>query len=210
MKRIDCFDELTKNELLDLITSYDEYVTEYYEEHTEGSPVCVAEYYDNEYQGKLKIGNKIYFGSTGVDDEDLQEWLDYTEKKIFVVKDIDTESELFWIEDCEYGISFNENWSKVTSKTEQIDNETFRILRENFESQINKEYGFNNIVDLVDDDKLLDHIIEFFADDFMYGEVFDLLCNELRDYQLKEVMELLGHDFVDLRELTDEEREKYY
>lgn len=44
-------ESLTKEELLELIKAYSDYVMEYYEEHDEGQyPVCVKEFYDYEYQ----------------------------------------------------------------------------------------------------------------------------------------------------------------
>lgn len=50
------FRELTKKELLDLISSYNNYVMSYFEEHDMGqSPVSIYEYYDNEYQEKKEV-----------------------------------------------------------------------------------------------------------------------------------------------------------
>lgn len=44
------FEDLSKKELIDLIVAYNDYVIEYFEEHKEGTPVCVSEFFDNEYQ----------------------------------------------------------------------------------------------------------------------------------------------------------------
>lgn len=41
---------LSKTELLNLIHKYDQYIQEWYEYHDEGCPVCIMEFYDNEYQ----------------------------------------------------------------------------------------------------------------------------------------------------------------
>jgi hypothetical protein len=42
---------MSPQELMDFIKAYDEYVQEFYENHDESStPVCVAEFYDNDYE----------------------------------------------------------------------------------------------------------------------------------------------------------------
>lgn len=48
-------EKLNKETLLDLIYDYDRYIIEFYEEHDTGmTPVCVEEYYNNEYQEKFE------------------------------------------------------------------------------------------------------------------------------------------------------------
>lgn len=49
------FEDLSKKELIDLIVAYNDYVIEYFEEHEEGNPVCVSEFFDNEYQEMKNI-----------------------------------------------------------------------------------------------------------------------------------------------------------
>ena len=44
----------------------------------------------------------------------------------------------------------------------------------------------------------------------MYGELFDLFGAYLDKETLQCLLEDMGHDFVDLDELDEEEREKYY
>jgi hypothetical protein len=47
MKRLEDF---SKEELIRIITAYDHYVVTYWEDHDEGCyPVCLAEFYDNDY-----------------------------------------------------------------------------------------------------------------------------------------------------------------
>ena len=44
-------EELSKEDLLKLLMAYSDYVMSFYEEHDLGSfPVCIYEFYDNEYQ----------------------------------------------------------------------------------------------------------------------------------------------------------------
>lgn len=46
-------ESLSKEELLEFINDYDAYIQEWYEYHDEGCPVCVREFYDNEWQFEL-------------------------------------------------------------------------------------------------------------------------------------------------------------
>ena len=41
---------LSKNELVKVMKAYNDYVMEYFEEHEEGCPCSIYEFYDNEYQ----------------------------------------------------------------------------------------------------------------------------------------------------------------
>lgn len=44
-------EELSKEDLLKLLMAYSDYIISFYEEHDYGSfPVCIYEFYDNEYQ----------------------------------------------------------------------------------------------------------------------------------------------------------------
>ena len=43
--------KLKKDDLVELICMYNDYVQNFYDKHDEGSyPCCIAEFYDNEYQ----------------------------------------------------------------------------------------------------------------------------------------------------------------
>ena len=49
------FNQLTYNELLNLINSYSDYVIEFYDTHSSGEyPVCIYEFYEYEFQEILK------------------------------------------------------------------------------------------------------------------------------------------------------------
>ena len=42
--------DLPVNERIDLIDKYGDYLIEWYDTHNEGNPVCIEEFYYNEYQ----------------------------------------------------------------------------------------------------------------------------------------------------------------
>ena len=44
----------------------------------------------------------------------------------------------------------------------------------------------------------------------MYGEIYDIFKDEMSKEDLKSLLKNMGHDFVDLDELDEEERENYY
>ena len=52
-------ENLSKNELLRLIRLYDKYVIEFFDDevHEGIIPVCIEEFYNNEYQEIYKIGD---------------------------------------------------------------------------------------------------------------------------------------------------------
>ena len=54
------------------------------------------------------------------------------------------------------------------------------------------------------------YISNEFNDNFSYGELYDLFKDYLDKEKLQILLEYLGHDFVDLDELDEEEKEKYY
>ena len=53
-------ENLSKNELLRLIILYDKYVIEFFDDevHEGMIPVCIEEFYNNEYQEIYKIGDE--------------------------------------------------------------------------------------------------------------------------------------------------------
>ena len=51
---------------------------------------------------------------------------------------------------------------------------------------------------------------EKFGEDFMYGELYELFKDEVDKEDLKVLLEDMGHDFVDLDELDEEEKERYF
>ena len=56
------------------------------------------------------------------------------------------------------------------------------------------------------------YIIDFFNDNFMYGELYDIFSKKVKSkIQLKYILNtVLGHDFIDLDMLTETERDYYY
>ena len=52
------FNQLTYNELLNLINSYSDYIIEFYDTHSSSEyPISIYEFYDYEYQEILKEQN---------------------------------------------------------------------------------------------------------------------------------------------------------
>ena len=70
--------------------------------------------------------------------------------------------------------------------------------KQKFIENFNLEMAAPDIMDLVDEEKLHDYIIEEFNNNFMYGELYDLFKDEMSKEELKDVLEEMGHDFVDL------------
>ena len=94
-------------------------------------------------------------------------------------------------------------------------NDMYELLRRKF----NEEFNVNNIcldlMGLIDEidmtyEVLDNYIANEFNDNFTYGELYDLFKDYLNKDKLKILLEYLGHDFVDLDELNEEEKEKYY
>ena len=107
------FEDLSKEELLRIMRAYDKYIIEFFDDevHEGMIPVCIEEFYDNEYNYYLEVGDIICFGRF-VDDEDLNEWLLKQSKendiRSFEVTEI--EDDRFYIKNCPYGILIDENW----------------------------------------------------------------------------------------------------
>ena len=96
-----------------------------------------------------------------------------------------------------------------------MENDMYELLRRKF----NEEFNVNNIcldlMGLIDEidmtyEVLDNYIANEFNDNFTYGELYDLFKDYLSKDRLKILLEYLGHDFVDLDELNEEEKEKYY
>lgn len=83
-------------------------------------------------------------------------------------------------------------------------------LKNLFIQNYNMELVALDLMDLIDDEKLEEFMLEKFKEDFMYGELFDLFSQYLDKETLQCLLEDMGHDFVDLDELDEEERKKYY
>lgn len=89
------------------------------------------------------------------------------------------------------------------------------ILRQKFIENYNMEMVAVELMDLIEEidmtGEVLDNFInEKFGEDFMYGELYELFRNEVDKEDLKVLLEDMGHDFVDLDELDEEEKERYF
>ena len=96
-----------------------------------------------------------------------------------------------------------------------MENDMYELLRRKF----NEEFNVNNIcldlMGLIDEidmtyEVLDDYIANEFNNNFTYGELYDLFKDYLNKEKLQILLEYLGHDFIDLDELDEEEKEKYY
>ena len=89
------------------------------------------------------------------------------------------------------------------------------ILRQKFIENYNMEMvavELMNLIEKIDmtEEVLENFINEKFGEDFMYGELYELFKDEVDKEDLKVLLEDMGHDFVDLDELSEEEKEKYF
>lgn len=89
------------------------------------------------------------------------------------------------------------------------------ILRQKFIENYNMEMVAFELMNLIEENdttgKVLENFInEKFGEDFMYGELYDLFKDEVDKADLESLLESMGFDFVDLDELSEEEKERYY
>ena len=89
------------------------------------------------------------------------------------------------------------------------------ILRQKFIENYNMEMVAVELMNLIEEidmtgEVLENFINEKFGEDFMYGELYELFKDEVATEDLKVLLEDMGHDFVDLDELDEEEKEKYF
>lgn len=104
-------ENLSKKELLRLIKAYDIYIQDFFEveEHCGMTPVCISEFFDNEYKYYVEVGEFISFGLF-IEDKDLLGWLnEHKKQKYFEVIEVDYD--YLKIKDCPFKISIYEgNW----------------------------------------------------------------------------------------------------
>jgi hypothetical protein len=108
-------EKLNKNELLRLLRAYDKYVINFFdeEEHEGMIPICVEEFFNNEYGYYLEVGDLVKFGNF-VNDEDLNNWLDnMADLGIDTFQVTEIEDDKFYIKDCDYGIWLDEDWERI-------------------------------------------------------------------------------------------------
>ena len=89
------------------------------------------------------------------------------------------------------------------------------ILRQKFIENYNMEMVAVELMNLIEEidmtgEVLENFINEKFGEDVMYGELYELFKDEVDKEDLKVLLEDMGHDFVDLDELDEEEKEKYF
>ena len=89
------------------------------------------------------------------------------------------------------------------------------ILKSSFMQNFYMERVATDLMDLVEEidmtgEVLENYMTEEFNDNFTYGELYDLFKNQMNKADLESLLESMGHDFVDLDELSEEEKEKYY
>ena len=90
-----------------------------------------------------------------------------------------------------------------------------RILRDKFCENFKVNHLTLELMNLIEEidvsgEVLENFINEKFGEDFMYGEIYDIFKDEMSKEDLKSLLKNMGHDFIDLDELDEEEREKYY
>lgn len=111
------------------------------------------------------------------------------------------------------------NSDKELIRLQQEDNTIYnKLVLNEIKEQIKERFIENfdtnklsiDLIDLIDEDKLINYIIDEFNGSYMYGELFDLFNDYLDKETLKILLEYMHHDFIDLDELEDEEREIYY
>ncbi len=108
------FSKLSKKELIRFIVQYDKYIQNFFETHEDGMiPVCAEEFYDNDYQYIICVGECIKIIDN--EDEDLWEWKKNQKHNIYEVREVDEENQLFWIKGCEYAIPIESgDWERIT------------------------------------------------------------------------------------------------
>ena len=89
------------------------------------------------------------------------------------------------------------------------------ILRENFLRNFNMELVASDLMDLIEDTDttgtvLTNFIKQEFNENFTYGELYDLFNAQLCKADLEDLLNQMGYTFIDLDELSSEEKEKYY
>ena len=89
------------------------------------------------------------------------------------------------------------------------------ILKSSFMQNFYMERVATDLMDLVEEidmtgEVLENYMTEEFNDNFTYGELYDLFENQMNKADLESLLESMGYDFVDLDELSEEEKEKYY
>lgn len=72
------------------------------------------------------------------------------------------------------------------------------FYRQQFIKNFNIEMVASDLMDLIDEDKLQEYIIEQFNENFTYEELYNLFSQEMNKEDLQSLLEEMGHDFTDL------------
>ncbi len=114
--------KMTKKEMVELVIGYDNYIKSFDEDFQclDRTPVCVSEFLDNDFSNcNLEIGDYVVI--TYTEDNDLNNWLEEQEEQgttKYKVVDIDYESGTFWVENCDYGIWFTDEYDIIKGDEE--------------------------------------------------------------------------------------------
>lgn len=84
------------------------------------------------------------------------------------------------------------------------------ILKQAFIENFNVNKVVTDLMDLIEEDKLMNYIIDQFNDNFSYGELYDLFKDKFSKKGLQKLLEDMTHEFVDLDKLSEKEKEEYY
>lgn len=83
------------------------------------------------------------------------------------------------------------------------------LLKQKFIEEFNIEILIDEVLDLIEENKLKKYIYNKFKENFIYEEIYNCFKNELSKEDLKILLEDMGNDFIDLDNLK-EEKTKYF
>lgn len=86
------------------------------------------------------------------------------------------------------------------------------FLKQMFIQEFNPQRVIYDLIDMIDKDKLKRYIYKEFKENIMYGEIYRIFkdSGELNDEDLQYILEDMGFSYVDIDELSDEEKENYF
>lgn len=200
------FENLEKKELLRIMRAYDKYIKDFFEieEHESMIPICLNEFYDNEYGYYLEVGDIVKFG-TFIDDEDLSKWLDNNAKNgILRYRVVKVEDDRFYIENCSYGILLDEDWERAEDnllnckeklECDYLEND---YLKQKFIQEFRADRVIDEIMDFCDNRKLNNFMCAEFRENVDMNE-FRTIFNDLDDEEFIEFMNnCLGFNLEDI------------
>ena len=72
------------------------------------------------------------------------------------------------------------------------------FYRQKFIENFNMEMVATDLMNLIEEEKLQEYIIEQFNENFTYEELYNLFSQEMNKEDLQSLLEEMGHDFIDL------------